>query len=67
MIGPIIVAIIILFTYYLKYWTGIQGVAYWIVSALTLIFAIGYSYLINRTIINNTAKQLIGKIRKRKE
>lgn len=67
MIGPIIVAIIILFTYYLKYWTGIQGVAYWIVSAVTLIFAIGYSYLINRTIINNTAKQLIGKIRKRKE
>ena len=66
MLGPIIVAIIILFTYYLKYWTGIQGVAYWVVSSVTLVFAIGYSYLINRTIINNTVKQLVEKVHKKK-
>ena len=66
MLGPIIVAIIILFTYYLKYWTGIQGVAYWVVSSVTLVFAIGYSYLINKTIINNTVKQLVEKVHKKK-
>ena len=62
MLGPIIVSIIVLFTYYLKYWTGIQGIAYWIVSVITLFFAMGYSYLINKKFINNAVKQVFDKL-----
>ena len=62
MLGPIIVSIIVLFTYYLKYWTGIQGIAYWIVSVITLFFAMGYSYLINKKFIDNAVKQVFDKL-----
>ena len=67
MLGPIIVTAMILFTYYLKYWTDIEGVTYWVVSAITLLFAIAYSYLINKTFINNTVKQVIDKISHKKK
>lgn len=64
--GPGIIMVIVLITYYLKYFTGLKGVGYWIISIVVLILSIGYSYMLNKKIVDNSLKTIKRKLTHKK-
>ncbi len=60
--NPIIILFVICFSYYTKFIPFLSNAFYWIISAVALILAIIYSFIINRDFINVFIKKLKNRI-----
>lgn len=65
MIPAYIILFIILGAYYLKYIPGFNMVVYYIINGITLLFAIIYSYAINKKLINEILAKVKSKFKRK--